>query len=140
VVLGLDGSRLVVPTVASPASEPEPAVAALVEPPGDLPVDQQAVWRRFAAHAVAQGTLVPATVPGFRELCEQMTFKDAIAAKIAKAPAGRRSDGPLRHYVKLAQRVDATLARYKLTAFGKPAERDKGGKTGKANPFAAVAA
>lgn len=141
VVIGIDGTRR---TDTRPASVPAPPaddVPALADPPADLLPDQQAFWRLYAPSAIEQRTLVPATVIGFRELCEQFALKQAIAARINtyKLGAGSKSaDAALRSYVKLAQRIDATLARFKLTAFGKPADVGAA-KQPVANPWAQVA-
>jgi hypothetical protein len=138
----MDGARRASPVEAPPAAPAAPPadVAALLTPPSDLPADQQACWALYAKSAVEQRTLVPATVAGFRELCEQFAFKAAISARIQKAKAGsKKSDGLLRHYVKLAQRLDSTLARFKLTSFGKPADGQGGArKTSAPSPWAAI--
>lgn len=113
----------------------------LAEPPADLTEGQAAFWRQYAGHAIDVGTLVPATVGGFRELCEQFALKQAIATRIEKVkPTSKRAEAHLRIYVRLAQRVDASLARFKLTSFGKPAEGSTGGRIIKAptNPWAAL--
>ena len=90
-------------------------------PPSDLPAPQRAFWRLWAPHAIAQQTLVPSTVAGFRELCEQHAMKTSLAKKINRlGTCSADAERLLKHYEKLAQRLDATLARFKLTAFGKP--------------------
>lgn len=103
---------------------PAPADAAsspLATPPEGMREAEAAVWRELAPHAIAQMTLVPGTLRGFRELCEHVVMKQSIADTIAAAgPATSGMDALLRHYAKLAQRVDASLARYRLTAQGKP--------------------
>lgn len=61
-----------------------------------------------------------------------------LAAKINHLGADTKEAAPyLLSYLKLAQRVDASLARFKLTAFGKPAVSDKPQPA--ANPWAQVA-
>lgn len=95
-------------------------------------------WRRYAPLAIDQGTLTPSTVPGFRELCEQLALKEELAAKMARFGIdGKSGRDRLKDYARIAQRVDASLARFKLTAFGKP-DDDAGGaaKRTPMNPWA----
>lgn len=137
-VVGMDGNPFARPPA---SSSPPPADAGdLLEPPDGMTTKQAALWRQLAPYAIAQQTLVAATRAGFRELVEQMTLKAAIAEDIEKIGAAHPGSGDnLRHYAKLAQRVDATLARFRLTGSGKPeaaAARPKAA----ANPFAAMAA
>lgn len=121
----MDGTRRPEPAVDEllwpPA--PEAAVVDLAIPPEDLPEAQQAFWRRYAPAALEQQTLVCSTLLGFRELCEQFALKQTLAARITSyklGAASKSADRLLRQYVKLAQRIDASLGRFKLTAFGKP--------------------
>jgi len=148
VVLGMNGVRREdSPPVGVQPQSPVPSSATsvlddLTTPPHDLTEAQQAFWRTYAGHAIDLGTLVPATVAGFRELCEQFALKQAIAQRIEKLKAtSKRAETHLRTYVRLSQRVDSTLARFKLTSFGKPADGAIGGliKQAPVNPFAAVA-
>ena len=137
VVLGMDGVRRSDGMVSPAAAAPEDA--ALLTPPKDLPRDQRKYWTRYAPLAAAQRTLVPAHLPGFRELCEQAAFKDALAKQIRKLkPESQASSETLRHYEKLVQRLDATLARFRLTAFGKPADPAGAARKATASPWAAV--
>lgn len=123
----------------------------LLEPPADLRDGRPApgvdagllpsekdFWRRYAPSAIEQGTLVPATVHGFRELCELAAFKEEYAARLAKYGSdGKTGADRMRMYTRLAQRLDVALARFKLTAFGKAADGG-GAAAGKpsANRFA----
>lgn len=144
IVLGMDGARrprIELPTPTDPIAadgdlaEPDP----LLDPPADLSETEQAFWRKAAPRAVRQRTLTDAEVLGFRELCQHFAMKEQIAQRIAKAGADSSSvDGLLRQYVKLGQRVDAMLARFKLTAFGKPSD-GAAAKPVKANPWASLA-
>ncbi len=119
VVLGMDGARLM--PVDVPVSVPEVDAIDLAIPPEDLTEAQRACWVRYAPAALEQLTLVSSTVAGFRELCERFAIKQHLAAKIEKVgPASKKAEPLLRHYVKLAQRVEASLKEFKLTAFGKP--------------------
>lgn len=138
VVIGMDGIRrgdgAVSPAPFLPVDE-----NALVTPPKDLPRDQRKYWTRYAPLAIAQQTLIPAHVPGFRELCEQAAFKDALAKEIRKLkPESPNASDVLRHYEKLVQRLDATLARFRLTSFGKPASAASAARKTAASPWAAL--
>lgn len=113
--------------------------ASLLVPPRDLPRDQRKYWVRYAPLAIAQQTLIPAHIPGFRELCEQAAFKDALAKQIRKMkPESPAASETLRHYEKLVQRLDATLARFRLTGFGRPASTSAAARKAAASPWAAV--
>ncbi|OFW37638.1 MAG: hypothetical protein A3J29_06080 [Acidobacteria bacterium RIFCSPLOWO2_12_FULL_67_14b] len=129
-------------------------MAALLEPPADLPdvssspalpgvvlTSQQVYWRRWAPHAIEQRTLTPATAAGFRELCEVAAFKDELAARLQRFGIdGKAGAERMRTYTRLSQRLDAALGRFKLTAFGKPADGGGGRRQepGAVNPFAQV--
>jgi hypothetical protein len=98
----------------------------LLESPADLSVEAQSVWLKWAALALAERTLTPATAAGFRELCQQSGLLAVTLARIQLlGPASKEADPYLKTYIKLAQRLDGSLARFKLTAFGKPATSDK---------------
>lgn len=140
VVLGMDGRRLDYEPLLGQA----PAAVsdqALEVPPAELTRGQRQFWRQAAPLAVGQGTLTASTAVGFRELCEQFCLKAAIARKIEKlGPASKSADAYIKAYVKLAQRLDATLARFKLTAFGKPADQAASRRSAAAaSPWAEVA-
>lgn len=132
----MDGQRRAAP---SPDLEPGSELSPLTVPPADLSGSAKTFWRHAAPEAIAARTLIPSTMVGFRELCQQWAMKEAIAKDIEKVGAASRSaDGSLRHYVKLAQRVDSSLARFKLTGFGKPADSG-GAKKLSPSPWAQVA-
>lgn len=109
----------------------------LLEPPGDLCESAQGVWREYARFAIEQLTLTEATVAGFRQLCQQWAYLVDVEQAIQSAGAGTKEAEPfLRTYLKLAQRLDSSLARFRLTAFGKAAVTEKPKKA--ANPWAQV--
>jgi hypothetical protein len=108
-----------------PALSVEEASSLLVAP-SDLPAGAQACWTAHAAHALAERTLTPATAGGFRQFCEQWAFLADLSSRIQVLGAATKEADPyLKMYVRLSQRVDASLARFKLTAFGKPAVSEK---------------
>jgi hypothetical protein len=140
----MDGQRR--DEFAGPGSAAPPTAALLEDPdglavpPADLSPAQREVWSRFAPHALAQRTLVPTSAPGFRELCEQFVVKQAIFRRMEKLGlASARAEGMRKRYEKMAQRVDATFARFKLTAFGKPAEGNAAARKPATNPWSQVA-
>jgi hypothetical protein len=137
-VLGFPGGKPVAGIAASVVAPADLAVLAM--PPADLRPAEQALWKLYALHAIEQRTLVPATVAGFRELVEVFVLKDDLHAKIQKfGTDGKSGQDRLRTYTRLSQRLDAALARYKLTAFGKPMDSGGGGaKKAPANPWAQV--
>lgn len=138
VVIGMDGIRREVPAVPVLSVEEQ---SALTAPPDGLTEKQQAFWRRWAPHAIEQGTLIPATVAGFRELATQYVIKEEMEAGLAiLGVVNGDADRLLKRYEKIVQRVDASLARFKLTAFGKPAgDGTRAKKATAPSPWAKVA-
>lgn len=111
--------------------------AALRVPPAELSDAAKVVWTQWADQAMAERTLTPATAAGFQHLCQQWVYVAALVGKINHlGPDTKEAVGYLIGYQKLVQRLDASLARFKLTAFGKPAISDKPKPA--ANPWAAV--
>src|SRR5688572_18756748 len=104
------------------AAEPAPPVIAgspLLEPPAELAADVQAVWRKLSRHALGERTLTESTAAGFVELCQQSVDLQSVHQTIQRLGAGTKEAEPyFRTYLKLAQRFDSSLARFKLTAFG----------------------
>lgn len=140
VVLSLSGERIDTSVPPRASSREHDEVTNLVDPPKKLPKDQREFWKTYAAHAIEHGTLSPGTVAGFRELCEQFAFKEKLAASIRrKGAATLDAQTEMRAYIRLAQRVDASLARFKLTSFGKAVESIPVPKQKPANPWAQVA-
>jgi phage terminase small subunit len=140
----MDGQRRPETSSGASGASAAPAVVDdpdhLAEPPDDLSRNQQEVWRRLACHAIAQRTLTPTTVPGFRELCEQFVVKQALFRRMERfGLASDKAEGARKRYEKMAQRVDSTLARFKLTAFGKPVDGASAAKKAGTNPWAQVA-
>lgn len=110
----------------------------LVKPPDDL-VDEVArqFWETYAPHALAERTLAMTTVAGFRQLAEMWAYDRRLTDRIqVLGPASREAEGPMRTWLRLSQRIDASLARFKLTAFGKPAGHER--PRASTNPFAAL--
>lgn len=141
VVLGMDGNRRVGAPVSVPAA---PALtdeeqASLLEPPADLKSERaRGFWTFAAPHAIRQRTLTQAEVPGFRQLCTQWAFIEDLVVRLdLLGPATKDADAAMKSYVRLSQRLDASLARFKLTAFGKPAVAEK--PKAAANPWGAIA-
>jgi hypothetical protein len=137
----MDGRRQDLEPLMGREAPPAENVDLLEVPPSGLTAGQRTCWRLWAPQAIAQQTLVPSTALGFRELCEQYVMKDSLAKRITRlGPCSSDAERLLKSYVKLAQRLDATLARFKLTAMGKPADRAAGARaTAAASPWAEVA-
>jgi len=144
-VVGFDG-RPYQPFVSGPA--PKDALSSpLAEPPADLPEKCAAEWRKWAPHAVSQGTLVPATVQGFRQLAELSVMTEEVSAAIREwreekngyvmSGAAWAPQPLIQRYSWLAQRLEAAMARYRLTAQGKP-EPSAVAKPKAASPWALV--
>lgn len=143
VVLGMDGARIssTAPPAASESkatSSETPDAPDLLAPPPDLkdPVARQC-WKRFAPLAITGRTLTPETMPGFRQLCQQWSYAESLDAMIQLlGAASADAEEKMKTWLKVSQRLDASLARFKLTAFGKPAVAEK--PKASANPFAAI--
>lgn len=126
------------PTPSIPAPKVESG-SPLLEPPDDIETAAQEVWRKYAGHALGERTLTDATATGFREFCQQWVYVRELDKTIQRLGAGTKEAEPyFRTYLKLSQRLDSSLARFKLTAFGKPAAPEK--PKAAVNPWAQVAA
>ncbi len=138
IVLGMNGQRRQASTPTAPAVSGDEREA-LLQAPDDLPELARHCWLTYAGHAVAERTLTPATAAGFRQCCQQWAYVAEIDARIQHLGAATQDAQPyLMQYIRLSQRLDASLARFKLTAFGKPVTTDKPKPA--ANPWAQVAA
>src|SRR5690349_15466054 len=84
VVLGMDGVRkpLIPVDVPDMADLSTGVHGEMLTPPTGLGEKEQAVWRAHAPLAITQGTLVPATMPGFREFCQLMVHQAELVARI----------------------------------------------------------
>lgn len=83
-----------------------------VPPASGLPAAARRVWRKYAPLAIAEGTLVRTTEPGFRLLCQLAAFTEAEVRRVARGgAAGRRA---LRHYERLSPLLMRALARFGL--------------------------
>ena len=128
----------------APAAEPERSP--LEVPPKDLTKAGRAIWASLAPQAVKRGTLVEATVEGFRELVELRVMRDGLRSAIPRQPGGvggPRAMQLRRQVLQMTQRIDQMLGRFKLTSFGKPDEDLAAGPSKKAaeravNPWEAV--
>lgn len=142
IVLSLQGERL-----ASPPAYPTVAKASstvhdghvLATPPADLTAPEQDAWALLAPLALEQQTLVAATVPGFRELCQVFVHQAELWARITHI--GRTSgeaDRLLKRWEKGAVLLNGKMKDFKLTAFGKPEVAAIKNKPPAANPWAQV--
>ena len=141
VVLGLDGKRQ---RARYRGVELPPAVAGedrerLVVPPKGIGKASAAFWRLWAPRAVEERTLTPSTAVGFVETCQRAAYVAALAKRIEHlGPATKEAVPYLMLYDKMAQKLEGSLSRFKLTAMGKPATSDK--PKAAANPWEQLAA
>ncbi|MGE0460913.1 MAG: P27 family phage terminase small subunit [Vicinamibacterales bacterium] len=109
-------------------------------PPGELTLDELAVWNDVAPLAEREGTLTDATRLALRDLCEAIVLKRKLLRVISDegltvfSLQGNKAAHPLlTQFRGLMQRVEAGLMRFKLAPMGKeilkPAETP-------ADPFA----
>jgi hypothetical protein len=135
----MDGARI----EQSTATDQPPAAQAdadLLVPPDDLADAAREFWTVYAPLAIEERTLVPATVYGFRVLCQQaaehrrlMTAMNVGTGLSKKAGAARRD------WLKLSPRLEVSLKNFKLTALGKPADGSRGRRETPQNPWAKFA-
>lgn len=139
IVLGMDGARR--PEVSADDQldvADVSIVGGLAEPPVDLSLKRQEYWRLWAPRAIQEGTLLASRVLGFRQLVAQLEMVEDLDKKITElGTATRDAAEAMKSYVKLAQRLDSTLARFKLTSNGKSEVPAKKGTS--VNAWAAVA-
>ena len=137
----MDGQRQRIrPRAAAlPPALSEPEREGLLRAPDGLPPGARACWEAWAASAIAERTLTPSTAVGFAEACRRGAYVADLAAKIDRLGAETQEALPtLVLYDRLAQKLEGSLARFKLTAFGKPATSDQ--PQPKANPWEQLAA
>ena len=109
------------------------AVASRIAPPGNLTLEQFAVWNEVAPLAESEGTLTQATALALRDLCEAIVLKRKLLAQaeddglVLSGDSGLRAHPLLPSFRGLMQRVEAGLTRFKLAPMGKelPLQGDK---------------
>lgn len=137
VVLGMDGNRLPA-TPQLPPAVSEAERDGLLEPPTDLQDSAKACWRAWAAQALEERTLTPATEPGFRELCLRMANVKALDERILLLGVGTQDSLPyLRERRGQAAQLNVSLKDFKLSAFGKPMTSDIPAPAFRTNEWAA---
>ena len=82
--------------------------------PEGLSADVAAVWAELAPHATAEGTLRPSTALAFGVLCRLVVAERQLAVSPVAAGPDHRG---------ILQRMEAGLARFRLTPDGKPVEQ-----------------
>ena len=124
VLVGMPSRQPVVTVPIAPVDEGERQ--RLLTAPDGLSKEAQLVWIKLAEHAIAERTLTPATAAGFAQLCQQWVYLDALDKKIQHLGPDTKEASPyFQTWKAVVMRVDASLARFKLTAFGKPATKEK---------------
>ena len=99
-----------------------PAVPAAVRKPRHLSAAHAAIWDTLAPHAVAAGTLTPATAWAFAQLCDLIGLSHAVRQRIGRDGL-MDADGAhplLARHVAFVVRVEAGLTRFRLQPLGKP--------------------
>lgn len=140
VVLGMDGQR----KAPRRSEELPPAVSGevkegLLAAPYWLSEGAKGCWERWAGEAIAERTLTPATAAGFTLMCQRADYVAKLGVRIDTLGADTQDAVPyLNIYSNMSQKLETSLARFKLTAFGKPATSDK--PKAAANPWGEVAA
>jgi hypothetical protein len=138
VVVGMDGQTLPDSSNGQVTVDTTDTAHPLLTPPTELPEVVKGVWQVYAPLALGECTLTEATAAGFREFCQQWVYLRELDVTLQRLGPGTKEAEPyFRTYLKLAQRLDSSLARFKLTAFGKPAVSEKPKPA--ANPWAQVA-
>ena len=138
IVLGMDGTRKVRGADLPPAI-PLDTQMSLREPPRDLSEAARLCWRGLVEEALAERTLTPATVAGFRQLCILMAIVRAIDDRIEVLGVATQDALPYLTARKgQAGQLAASLKDFKLTAFGKPVTSEK--PKAAANPWASLTA
>ena len=97
------------PAPAQPPGEalaPEP-----VEPPAGLPAKVLGIWRQYASHATANGTLVPATAAAFAFGCRAVLLE----RRLSKGPSAGGSN-----HRGMMVRVEVFYRSFGLAPIGKP--------------------
>lgn len=118
VVLGMDGTRRQAPDTRP--GEPVGDPVGLAIPPADLSDSRRALWAIYAPEAIQEGTLLRSRVLGFRQLVAQLEMVQEIDRKIGELGTSTLDAADLhKTYWKAAQRLDSTMARFKLTSLGK---------------------
>ncbi len=120
-----------------PPAISQEAQGSLLSAPYWLPEGARGYWERWAPHAIEARTLTPATAAGFTEVCQRADYVTKLANRIGTLGADTQEAIPyLAIYDRMSQRMETSLARFMLTAFGKPATSDK--PAAAENPWAKV--
>ena len=100
--------------------------------PATLTSAERVVWDTLAPAAERMRTLVHESIPGFVLLCQTLVQRDDAWARLAAegltvtTPSGEVKAHPLTtHARQLGQRAESLMARYALTAPGRPVERPR---------------
>ena len=119
--------------------QPAEGSEALREPPDDLgPDTARAIWRAQSPRALHQLTLTDDTAGAFARLCEQWSEADRIYRELRRAkPDSAKYRSGIKVWLALQQRLDASLGRFRLTAYGKPVLEPKQAPKHETNPFVA---
>jgi hypothetical protein len=100
------------PASADVAPEPPTPLPALDEAdaPDDLDLDERLIWLRLAPYAMANGTLIDATLEDFKRLCRNLWLERRYAKSV--------TDQGSANHRGMIQRCDLGLARFGLAGLG----------------------
>lgn len=120
--------KAAVPAVAAPGVTTSAAApdVAIPTPPGNLTLDELAVWNELAPLAEREGTLTDSTRMALRDLCEAIVLKrrllrvvDDEGVTIFNLQGAKAAHPLLTQFRGLMQRVEAGMLRFKLAPIGK---------------------
>lgn len=114
------------PAGAAAPAPPVPPDVKIPDAPGNLTLDELAIWNELAPLAEREGTLSDSTAIALRDLCEAMVLKRKLLRRIGDdglvvtgADGSDRAHPLLTQFRGLMQRVEAGLIRFKLAPMGK---------------------
>ena len=113
-------------TAPPPPEVPSPPDLPIPPTPGNLTLDELAVWNELAPIAAREGTLTDTTVVAMRDLCEAIVLKRKLLRTVdtdglvVLTRQGTRAAHPLlAQFRGLMQRVEGAMVRFKLAPMGK---------------------
>lgn len=96
--------------------------------PNELNVDERKAWLKWAPHALANGTLTPATGHAFVLLCQNIVLERSMAA----APLAVGTPA----HTAIKKLLDTQMLRFCLSPVGKPMPAAEAPAAAPANPLA----
>lgn len=98
----------------------------LLDPPDDLCEDEAAAWCALAPAALAEGTLTPSRVAGFRLLCQRWAYCRLLNTQVrVLGVTTSAADKLMRQSVTWQRLLSASLGEFALHSFGRNATTAK---------------